>query len=249
MAGTYPVMKGAEPFHFPGNEVGVLVQHGFTGTTQSMRGLGEYLAKCGFTVYGPQLKGHGTHYEEMEGTTYQDWIESADAGYRMLKEKCSRIFVVGLSMGGTLAVELAHRHPETRGIVLINAAMKMDSLERTAVENKVRFLDAIGSDIKAEGVKELAYEKTPVKSVKEIVKLMEVVRKKVPSVTCPALILMSKEDHVVPPSNSRFLLDNLNSAEKSLIELENSYHVATLDHDKELIERETEAFIKRLSRN
>lgn len=249
MAKTYPVMKGAEAFHFPGNEVGILVQHGFTGTTQSMRGLGEYLAKCGFTVYGPRLKGHGTHYEEMEGTTWKDWIESADDGYRMLKKKCSQIFVVGLSMGGTLAVELAHRHPEIRGMVLINAAMKMDSLERTALEEGSRFLDAIGSDIRAEGVQELAYEKTPVKSVKEIVKLMEVTRKKVPSVSCPALILVSKEDHVVPPSNSRFLFENLKSADKSLIELENSYHVATLDHDKELIARETEAFIKRLSYN
>lgn len=90
MAKTYPVMKGAEAFHFPGNEVGILVQHGFTGTTQSMRGLGEYLAKCGFTVYGPRLKGHGTHYEEMEGTTWKDWIESADDGYRMLKRSVPR---------------------------------------------------------------------------------------------------------------------------------------------------------------
>ncbi|PTX49613.1 carboxylesterase [Melghirimyces profundicolus] len=247
MTQTYTVMKEAEPFYFPGNDIGILIQHGFTGTTQSMRGLGEHLAKCGFTVHGPRLKGHGTHYEEMENTTYEDWIESSDEGYRKLKETCSEVFVVGLSMGGTLALHLARQYPETKGIVLINAAMKMDQLEQVAQMEEPRFLDAIGSDIKAEGVQELAYEKTPLKSVREIVKFMEVTREKVPAIHCPALILVSKEDHVVPPDNSRFIYENLKSGDKTLAELENSYHVATLDNDKERICRETEAFIKRLA--
>lgn len=247
MADTYPVMKGAEPFFFEGNEVGVLVQHGFTGTPQSMRELGEYLAHCGFTVHGPRLKGHGTHPEEMEKTTYKDWIASAEEGYRLLKEKCSQVFVVGLSMGGTLALHLAHRYPETRGIVLINAAMSMEELEKVARQEEPRFLEGIGSDIKAPGVKELAYEKTPLKSVRELVRFMAETREKVSSITCPALILVSAEDHVVPPSNSRFIYDHLSSDDKEWVELQNSYHVATLDNDKDLIKRETEKFIRRLA--
>lgn len=62
MAEQYPVMPEAEPFFFEGNRIGVLVQHGFTGTTQSMRGIGEVFANQGYTVYGPRLAGHGTHY-------------------------------------------------------------------------------------------------------------------------------------------------------------------------------------------
>ena len=129
MAKTYPVMKGRRPSIFPEMRSGSWYSMVSPEPPKACGGLGEYLAKCGFTVYGPRLKGHGTHYEEMEGTTWKDWIESADDGYRMLKKKCSQIFVVGLSMGGTLAVELAHRHPEIREMVLINAAMKMDSLD------------------------------------------------------------------------------------------------------------------------
>jgi carboxylesterase len=97
-----------------------------------MRELGEHLSQCGFTVYGTRLKGYGTHYEEMEGTTYEDRISSSEAGYLMLREKCSRVFVVGLSMGGTLAIHLVHKYPETRGIVLINAALFMEELEKVA---------------------------------------------------------------------------------------------------------------------
>ncbi|WP_206093797.1 alpha/beta hydrolase [Paludifilum halophilum] len=247
MEETYTVMKEAEPFYFPGNEIGVLVQHGFTGTTHSVRELGQYLAACGFTVYGPRLKGHGTHYKEMETTSYQDWVASAEAGYMMLQEKCSQIFVVGLSMGGTLALHLAHRYPETKGMVLINAALEIPDMEQVTDWEEPRFLEAIGSDIKADGVQELSYEKVPLQSFKEIVKLMALTKEKVPAVSCPAKILVSKEDHVVPPSNSQFIYDDLSSSDKKLIELEDSYHVATLDNDKDRIQRETEEFIRRLT--
>lgn len=242
----HSVMKGAEPFYFPGNEIGVLVQHGFTGTTQSVRELGEHLAKAGFTVCGPRLKGHGTHYTDMETATHADWMESAEAGYRKLKESCKHIFVVGLSMGGTLALHLAHRYPDTKGMVLINAAIQMEQMEQVAQMEEPRFLDAIGSDIKAEGVKELAYEKFPLKSVRELLQLMNLTREKLSAIQCPALIFASTEDHLVPPDNSQFIYDQIKSEDKKIVSLENSYHVATLDNDKGLIKRETEAFVRRL---
>ena len=99
------VMSGAEPFYFEGNEVGCLVSHGFTGTTQSMRFLGEFLAReGGLTVVGPRLKGHGTTPEDMAQATAEDWIRSVEGAMDTLRQRCSRIFVTGLSMGGTLAL-------------------------------------------------------------------------------------------------------------------------------------------------
>ena len=68
----YEVMKDAEEFFFEGNHVGVLVIHGFTGSTQSVRYLGEMFAEAGFTVYGPRLTGHGTAPENMEKASYED---------------------------------------------------------------------------------------------------------------------------------------------------------------------------------
>ncbi|MFC7395008.1 alpha/beta hydrolase [Scopulibacillus cellulosilyticus] len=245
MAETYPVLQEAEPFYFEGNDIGILVIHGFTGSTQSMRDLGEAYAKEGYTVCGPRLKGHGTHYYEMEQTTYADWIASVEEGYQWLKERCQTIFVTGLSMGGTLTLYMAENHPDIQAIIPINAAIDIPDMAALQNERETRFLDAIGSDIKKPYVRELAYDKTPVKSVKEIVMLMEKVRNGLHKIQCPALIFVSTEDHVVPPGNSQMIFDNISSRQKRLVQLDNSYHVATLDNDKELIIEETLRFIKR----
>src|SRR4051794_15236160 len=94
------VLKEAEEFYFAGNNIGVLVIHGFTGSTQSMRLLGEKIAEAGYTVYGPRLTGHGTTPEDMEKASYQDWIKDVEDGFIKLKETCATVFVCGLSMGG-----------------------------------------------------------------------------------------------------------------------------------------------------
>ncbi|RSK47896.1 alpha/beta hydrolase [Bacillus canaveralius] len=245
MAEKYPVLKGAEPFYFEGNKVGILVSHGFTGSTQSMRPLGKAYAKAGYTVCGPRLKGHGTHYEDMEKTTYEDWIGSIEEGYQWLKERCETIFVTGLSMGGTLTLYLAEKYPDIKGIIVINAAIEMPDMEAVK-QVDVRFLDAIGSDLRNPNVTELAYEKTPVRSVREIVKLMEIVKEKLSLIKCPVLIFVSEEDHVVPPDNSRIIYDQVSSPVKEMVELKNSYHVATLDYDQKEIIDETLIFIDKV---
>ena len=90
------IMDGAEPFFFPGNEIGVLLCHGFTGTTQSMRYLGKQLQDAGYTVIGPRLKGHGISPQAMAMTTAADWIDSVDEALAELRKTCSQVFMAGL---------------------------------------------------------------------------------------------------------------------------------------------------------
>ncbi|ASK62595.1 lipase [Virgibacillus phasianinus] len=249
MGEDYQVMDEAKEFYFPGNKIGVLVIHGFTGSTQSMRFLGKQLADAKFTVYGPRLTGHGTAPEDMENASCQDWIETVEWGLEKLKETCSAIFVTGLSMGGTLTLYLAERHSEIKGIMPINAAVNLPEFaanyEKLSSEG-IRFMDAIGSDIKKEGVEELAYPKTPVKSIKEIVSLTDIVRNDLQKINTPALIFSSVEDHVVPPQNAKEIYESISSKERAIVSMENSYHVATLDHDKELIAEKCIAFINKI---
>lgn len=244
MTHDFDVLPGAEPFISEGGKTGILVSHGFTGTTQSMRPLAEAFANEGYSVYAPRLKGHGTHYEDMEKSTYQDWIASVEEAYAWLSERCDKIFVAGLSMGGTLALYMAENHPEIRAISLINAAVEVPDMEGVKELQDVRFLDAIGSDIKKPGITELAYDKTPVTSVKEILSFMDLVRKNLSAIHCPTLLFVSPEDHVVPPANSTFIFDHISSVEKDLIEMPDSYHVATLDHDQQRIIDGTLAFFR-----
>lgn len=245
MEDRYPVLEGAEPFYFEGNRVGILVSHGFTGSTQSMRPLGEAYAAEGYTVCGPRLEGHGTHYEDMEQSTYQDWIASVEEGFQWLKERCDTIFVTGLSMGGTLTLYMAEKYPEIRGIVLINAAIDIPAMEPVRQLEGKGFLDAIGSDIKKPGVTELAYEKTPIKSIKEILAFMEDVKGNLSKVSCPVLIFVSDEDHVVPPDNSQTIYGHISSETKEINHMKESYHVATLDNDQHMIIDKTLEFIKK----
>ncbi|WP_137789106.1 alpha/beta fold hydrolase [Bacillus sp. E(2018)] len=245
MTEKHSVMTEAQPFYFEGNKVGILISHGFTGSTQSMRPLGEAYAKAGYTVCGPRLKGHGTHYEDMEKTTYHDWIASIEEGYQWLNERCDTIFVTGLSMGGTLTLYVAETFPNIKAIIPINAAIDIQDMENMQHSNQ-RFLDAIGSDLKNPNVQELAYDKTPVQSLKEIVLLMKKVKESLHTVTCPALIFVSTEDHVVPPDNSQIIYDAISSRNKQIIYLKNSYHVATLDNDQQLIIDETLKFIDKM---
>ena len=242
------VMEGAEPFRYEGGDVGVLVSHGFTGTTQSVRPLGEALAAQGFTVAGPRLAGHGTSMEDHARSKALDWIQSIEKDLDWLEGRCSSVFFAGLSMGGMFALYFAGTRPESiRGIVPINACVYLDNpdLARLTFDPEAHpTVPGVGSDIKAPGIEELVYPEVPVPAVKEFMALMRVTDDLLPAITCPALVLQSLEDHVVPPENGPHILARLGSTDKELVRLENSYHVATLDNDKELIADLTTRFIE-----
>jgi carboxylesterase len=242
------VMKGAEPFRFEGNGTGVLVSHGFTGTTQSVRPLGEALAEEGFTVMGPRLAGHGTSMEDHAQSTALDWISSIEEGLTWLRQRTPNIFFAGLSMGGMFALYFAATRPElVRGIIPINACVFLNApdLARVVFDPQApATVPGVGSDVKAEGVEELVYPEVPVPPLKEFMALMRVTDDLLPTITAPALILQSTEDHVVPPENGPHIQEKLGSEDKELVRLENSYHVAPLDNDKDLIAERTTRFIR-----
>jgi carboxylesterase len=242
------MLQGAEPFYAEGNRTGVLVSHGYTGSPQSMRYLAEGLAKAGFTVALPRLKGHGTTPADMAMSTASDWIADLNAAFAWLKERCDTFFVTGLSMGGTLTLYMAGQYPELfKGIIPINAAIFVNNPDMASLAYMVDAppeVYGVGGDIKAPGVVEFAYPVTPVPTIKELLALMKVTDEMLPRVTCPALIVTSREDHVVPQANAEYILGRIASQEKRILWLENSYHVATLDNDKDVILQESVAFIQ-----
>ena len=229
------IIKGAEAFFIEGNEIGILLSHGFMGTPQSVRFVGEKLAQLGYTVLAPRLKGHGTDYYDLESSTKEDWFQSLEDGYNTLKDYCSKVFVIGQSMGGTLSLWLSYKNPEISGLVLINAALSIPTLEHLENAISPRFVDEDRPDIKDKSVHEITYDKAPLLSIQELQKLMNITPAILPSIHCPILGIKSSIDHVVPPKNTDFILANIASKNKQLVVLENSYHVASMDFDKQLI--------------
>lgn len=243
------ILPGAEPFHHDGSDVGVLLCHGFTGTPQSLRPWGEYLADRGYSVRIPLLPGHGTTWQEMNQTRWEDWYAAVDATFRELHEASERVVVCGLSMGGALALQLAQGHgPRISGLVLVNPAVKFEdprTLLLPVLKHVVGSLGAIGNDVKKPGVTELAYTRTPLKAAHSQLVAWQSVVRDLPEVTQPVLLLRSPQDHVVPASSSALILSRISSLDVTEILLEDSYHVATIDNDAQRIFDESAKFIER----
>lgn len=163
-----PVLPGAEPYRHEGGEVGVLLCHGFTGSPQSLRPWARYLAGQGLTVSLPLLPGHGTHWTDMAPTGWQDWYAEVDRELRTLRDRCARVFVAGLSMGGALALRLAAKHGEgVEGVIVVNPANKVHGLSAYALpvaRHLVRTTKGITSDIARAGVLESGYDRVPLHS-------------------------------------------------------------------------------------
>ncbi|MFF9121970.1 alpha/beta hydrolase [Streptomyces sp. NPDC014889] len=246
-----PVLPGAEPFRHEGGEVGVLLCHGFTGSPQSLRPWGQYLAERGLTVSLPLLPGHGTRWEDMQLTGWPDWYAEVDRELRILRESCARVFVAGLSMGGALALRLAARHGDAvAGVVVVNPANKVHGLSAYALpvaRHVVRTTKGIASDIALEGAAELGYDRVPLHAAHSLRNFFRMLDGELPQVTQPLLLLRSPQDHVVPPADSARILGRISSTDVTEVLLEHSYHVATLDHDADRIFDESYAFVGRLA--
>ncbi|MCU1589206.1 MAG: putative esterase/lipase [Frankiales bacterium] len=230
-----PVLPGAEPIDLPGGPVGVLLSHGFTGTTQSMRPWAEHLSAAGLTVSAPRLPGHGTRWQDMNKTRWSDWYGEIERAFDDLRGRCSSVFAMGLSMGGTLVLRLAEeRADQVAGLVVVNASLgtdRKDAKLAPLLSKVIPSFPGIGSDIKKEGIQELAYDKIPLKAVASLQSMWPVVCKDLSKITCPVLVFRSRVDHVVPPISGETLVKGLASGTIEERVLEDSYHVATLDND------------------
>ncbi|MEU5277641.1 alpha/beta hydrolase [Streptomyces asoensis] len=246
-----PVLPGAEPYRHEGGEVGVLLCHGFTGSPQSLRPWARYLAGQGLTVSLPLLPGHGTRWQDMAPTGWPDWYACVDRELRALRDRCARVFVAGLSMGGALALRLAAKHGEgVDGVIVVNPANKVHGLSAYALpvaRHLVRTTRGITSDIAKPGVLESGYDRVPLHAAHSLRTFLRLVDGELPQVTQPLLLLHSVQDHVVPPADTARILGRVSSTDVSEILLEQSYHVATLDHDADRIFEESYAFIARIA--
>jgi carboxylesterase len=247
---TTPIISGAEPWFKPGGSHGVLVLHGFTGNPQSMRPLAEAVAAAGFTVDLPLLPGHGTTVDEMVPTRWDDWSGGAEDAYRALATRCDKVVVAGLSMGGTLSCWLAERHPEIAGIAVINPIIDPPAAEftegiRSLVEAGTEVIDGIGSDIAKQGATEAAYPQTPLAAALSLFVGVEEVLPRLGAIVCPALLLSSRQDHVVDPGSGD-VLERTVGGPIERVYLERSFHVATLDWDAPLVEERVVGFADRV---
>jgi len=236
----------SSPFTGTGPRTGVVIAHGFTGSPHGVRAWAQSLAAAGYAVRMPLLPGHGTSWQELARTRWQDWHTGLDDAYLELAAECDHVVVGGLSMGGALALRLAATRP-VAGAVLVNPGLIIDD-PRAPLAGILRFVlkstPAIGSDILKEGVSEGAYPRTPVAAAHELNKMFKDTLRLLPRITAPVRVYRSTVDHVVSDASLAALRRGLTGASLEVIRLENSYHVATMDNDAPRIFRGTAEFIR-----
>src|SRR5688572_6009069 len=239
---VHAILPGCEAWSSPGGGPnGVLVLHGFTGSPVSMRPLAGVFADAGFAVELPRLPGHGTAAEDMIETGWDDWLTEAERALAALKARVpdGRWVVAGLSMGGALTASLAEGHPGLAGIVLINTPAAVSDEMATVIEEMMaggmEVMDSIGGDIADPEADEASYGETPLRPLLTMIMAGRDVRERLADITQPALIITSRQDHVVNPEDSDVLAENITGPVERLW-LEKSFHVATLDYDRAELE-------------
>jgi carboxylesterase len=243
-----PLSAGAHPELTGGRSIGVLLSHGFTGSPFSMRPWADYLRGQGYAVEVPLLPGHGTVWQDMNATGWDDWYAELTAAFARLQKTCEQVFVFGLSMGGGLALRLAADRPgDVAGLVLVNPAVNSTNKQLLAVpvlKHVIKGLPGIVNDVKKQGVDEYGYNKVPLRALASLLAGWKALRADLSRVKAPLLLFRSTADHVVDPSSARIILGGVSSADAREIPLTNSFHVATLDNDAPAIFEGSLAFLR-----
>ena len=232
------IMRGAEPFLLPGGSRGVLLIHGFTGSPAEMKLLGQYLSASGYTVLAPRLCGHGSRVHDMAPTTWPYWYAAVEDGYHLLQGLCDDIAVVGLSMGGLLALKLAVEQP-VRKVAALSAPIYLYDRRLPLLPLYRLFRNYAPHKRKAfpdiEPCYSVGYDRTPLASLSSLLTFIDHVRKLLPLLDVPAFIAQSKVEHTVRPESAEYIYQHVGSKDKELFWLEKSGHIITLDAERQTL--------------
>jgi carboxylesterase len=241
--------RSPEPFFYPGGKTGLLLLHGFTGSTAEMQPMGRHFQRLGYTVHAPLLSGHGTTPEQMAKTRWPDWWQSALQGYdRLIAEGCEQIAVAGLSMGGLLTLRLGY-HRSPCALVSLNAPIEVrDKRIRWA-----KYAHYIRRYIPRNGAKEehiekeiFPYERSPVVCIASLWDFITLMKQELFQVKAPTLIIQSIEDETIEPHSADYIYNQIGSNYKEITKYHKSGHIITLDKEREHVFQEIAAFLERI---
>lgn len=238
-------------FFFPGEGLSALLIHGLTGTPYEMRWLGERMAAAGIRVRGVRLAGHAGAPEDLGAANYDNWYESVVQGFEDLRQYGDPNIVVGLSAGAVLAARLAIDQREAvAGIAMLAPAFylpRSTMLLLRMVQKLGRFSRQLylyspaDSDIHDAAARRIhpTMHLFPISAPINLLDMSKIVRRRLQRITQPALLMHSRLDHTCPfDRNVNFVMKHLGSSEKRCVVLDESYHVITVDTEKEQVAAE-----------
>ncbi len=248
------ILPGAEPIFINGNGTGILLIHGFTGSPYEMKPLADRFAAKGYTVSVPLLCGHGTKPEDMLKCKWYDWFINVKEALFALRKTCKTVYVAGLSMGGSLVLHLS-AHYQVEGVIalapgLILLDKRVGLIKYVSPFMKLKKKKGPRADINtAEKNKTVNYDKVPLKPTLELMELFSHLKMDLPEIYAPLFIAHSQNDHVVAFESSEIIYNKVSSKNKQFLRLTESFHVLTLDKEKDILFREIDTFIASIDKS
>jgi len=245
------IMKGAESFYSKKGKTGALLIHGFTSSPKELEELGKILTKKNLTVYTPLLPGHGTSPERLVITKYYQWIEAVEEAIKVLEKTCDKIYLIGNSFGGNLALVSSNKSKKIKGVVTlgtpihfrrekINRFFILPILKRIKLFQKKKYKKGITNINK----KRVCYNSIPLIALGHLLKVVNISKKSVRNIKKPLLVIQTKNDTVVDKSSGEYIINNSKSKIKKLVTIPESYHVFILDKHRKKAYAEILKFIK-----
>jgi carboxylesterase len=245
-------------FFFSGSQISALLVHGLTGTPYEMRHLGERLAGAGVRALGVRLAGHARSPEELGATNHNSWYQSVVDGYERLRAYGDPIVVIGQSAGGVLAARLAiEQRDAISGLVMLAPAFYLPLWQRAALHGLAQcgpvagklYLHGSEADVHDAAARQIhpGVRLMPLGAALSLCELSAMVRPKLERVVQPTLLLHSRHDHTCPfKKNVDFVMNNIGAVNKRLVALSESYHVISVDTEKDRVALEVIDFVQRL---
>lgn len=237
-------------FLFPGGHTGCLMVHGFGSSPGEVEGLGRYLNDAGYTVRGVVLKGHCTTPEDMAKTRWPDWYGCVTEALQELSKECSQVWAIGLSLGGALSLYAASQGLTDGVVALAAPAGLADRRARLAGIGKY-FMPYQRKKISPEQKEfneragRIVYDRLPLAAVESLYQFIRVVRKSLPLITVPTLVVHSLGDEVVAPYSGDYIFNHVSSVQKEYLQLKESRHIVTEDVEKDIVYEAVRNFLQK----
>lgn len=265
----------ADGIHYAGNDVGVLLVHGLGGTPTELKPLAWRIAAAGYTVRLCHLPGHGATESELLSTDRHAWLDAVRRACDSVAQQCSQLVVGGLSMGAVLALGVAaERNHAVSGIIALAPTFRYDGwsvprsrvllrwcepLMATPLGRWYRFTERDPYGVKDERVRarlrdalasgrvaDAGLVGTPARSLVELSRLARSVRRGLRHVHAPTLLVHARNDDVSALGNAFDVQRALAGRVEALI-LDDSYHLVTLDRQREMVADRAVAFVEHVS--
>ena len=219
----------------------ILLLHGAGDTPQTLRYLGQSLFDRGFAISAPLLPGHGRTLRDFARVTAAGLIDAARAHYRALCERHAWVGVIGVSMGGALAVQLASEN-DLPALGLVAPYLAMPSrIARAArwarlwgmVMPFVQSSEGLSILDPAERDRSLAYGAFAANALHALALTLARSVAALPRVKAPTLMIQSRADNRISPDAAERVFARLGAREKRLEWISGAAHVITVDYGRE----------------